>query len=115
MQSFNVSLLMRSLAGWGGVNGNLGCPALSNLPELSNNDFNLTMIGAKGTFFPCIKYYNGYIRNGRLIERVVSNTKLQGNYSGSTPDAVVGVANPCFVNNKMCNSSNMSIVALKFG
>jgi len=73
------------------------------------------MIGEKCSFFPCIKYYNGQVRSGRLTEEVVSTSKLQGNYTGVSGKDVVGVSNPCFVGDEVYDSTNMSVAALKYG
>ncbi|KAK0620037.1 hypothetical protein B0T14DRAFT_566823 [Immersiella caudata] len=112
---FNLTFLSRSLAGCRGENGKLGCPSLSHLPELSNKDFNFTMVAARCSLFPCIKHFHGSIHNGRLTEKVVSATKLEANYTSTIPNEVVGVSNPCFVGNEVYDSTNMSIAASKYG
>ncbi|KAK4444948.1 hypothetical protein QBC34DRAFT_442160 [Podospora aff. communis PSN243] len=116
---FNVSILTRSLAGCRGEKGELGCPSLPNLPELSNfaknRDFNFSMVAARCLLYPCIKHFHGFVRNGRLTERVVKAVKLEGNYTGTRPRDVVAVSNPCFVGGEVYDSSNMSIAAAKYG
>ncbi|KAK4450539.1 hypothetical protein QBC34DRAFT_349295 [Podospora aff. communis PSN243] len=115
----NVTLLARSLAGCNGDRGHLGCPNAPVYPNLTALqdpiDFNFTLIGTHCSFFPCIKHYQGEIRNSHLLERVIHTTKLTPNFTDRGVESLVGISNPCLINSSWYDSSNMSLAASKHG
>ncbi|KAF4442455.1 hypothetical protein F53441_11741 [Fusarium austroafricanum] len=66
-------------------------------------------IAATCALYPCIKHYAGIVRAGALSERVIKSTPLvpQSN-NVSVPQFYQGVQSPCFVNDTLYTSTNMT-------
>ncbi|KAK0648281.1 hypothetical protein B0T16DRAFT_455765 [Cercophora newfieldiana] len=115
----NVTILTRSSAGCLGDRGEGGCPNTPKYPNLTAlqnaENYNFTMIGAKCSLFPCIKHYHGEIRSSRLVERVVSTSKLAPNYTGQIIQTLAAVADPCLIDGTWYDSSTMGLAVEKYG
>ncbi|KAM5369984.1 hypothetical protein ACJZ2D_008667 [Fusarium nematophilum] len=78
-------------------------------------------VAATCILYPCIKHYSGKVENGRFSERVVRDVPLRVQrpeplWTSTTQDAKFyewkGVQHPCWVNETLYTSSNMSKAGL---